>query len=108
MNLETTKPARTEKVRRTFKLSVLVDRATKEFSPGMGVGVLATGEVTFNLPAKDYESAIFALCLRDHQEKLRDEVIKLGIEEVFPAAKRGARKTATRKTDARKAPKAPA
>jgi hypothetical protein len=70
------------KVKRTFKLTVLVDGATKEFSPGMGVGVLASQEVTFNLPQSKYDSPIFALSLQDQQKALRDDVIKLGAEEV--------------------------
>jgi hypothetical protein len=73
-------------VKRTFKLTVLVDGATKEFSPGMGIGVLASQEVTFNLPQSKYDSSLFALSLQDQQAALRDDVIKLGVEEVLVAA----------------------
>lgn len=77
--------SKTAKVRRTFKISVVVDRAPVEFSPGMGVGVLASEEVTFNLPAATYDSPLFAASLREHQQRLRDDVIRLHAVEVAPA-----------------------
>lgn len=83
---KTEKPAAEPTIKRTFKLTLLFDGATKELSPGMGVGVLATCEATFNLTAAEYESPIFAMSLLDQQNRLRDEIIKLGVEEVLPAA----------------------
>lgn len=72
-------------VRRTFRIAVVVDRATIEFAPGMGVGVLASEEVTFTLPPEKFDSPLFAAALHEHQARLRNEVIRLTAEEVPPA-----------------------
>lgn len=86
-NAKADNPADKKKIKRTFKLSVIVDRAKKEFSPGMGIGVLGTCEVTFNLTEAQYASPMFAMSLLDQQNLLRDDLIKTGFEEVFaPAA----------------------
>lgn len=79
-------PAAKKKIKRTFKLTVIVDRAKKEFSPGMGIGVLGTCEVTFNLTEAQYASPVFAMSLLDQQNLLRDDIIKTGFEEVFAPA----------------------
>lgn len=81
------KPTSQKKIKRTFKLTVMFDGATKEFSPDMGVGVLASCEVQFNLTQAQYDSPMFAMSLLDAQKKLRDEVITMGVEEVFAPAK---------------------
>lgn len=69
-------------VRRAFKLSVVVDGAKTEFSEGMGVGVLITQTVVFNLPAEKYACPTFAAGLAHRQDLLRDEVIRTTVEEV--------------------------
>lgn len=57
-------------------MSVIVDRAPIEFQEGLGVGVVMTAEVTFNLTQKEYDSPMFALALADKQRELTAEVIK--------------------------------
>lgn len=70
------------KVKRTFKISVIVDRCKKEFTEGMGVGVLATEVITFNLPEKEYSRPMFALSLQDRADRLREEMVKTSFEEI--------------------------
>lgn len=73
-----------KKIKRTFKLMTVVDGAKKEFAEGMGIGVLNSHEVTFELTQSKYDSPIFAASLLMQQELLRDEVIKMRFEEVTP------------------------
>lgn len=72
----------TAKVKRTYKITIVIDGAKQEFSPGMGIGVIASEEVTFDLPAKQYDSPMFTLNLADHQDRLMREVVKATAEEV--------------------------
>jgi hypothetical protein len=65
----------TETIKRVYKLSVVVNGATKEFQEGLGVGVLMTAELTFNLTQKQYDSPMFPLALADKQRELINEVI---------------------------------
>lgn len=51
--------------KRTFKLTLRVLRANVEFAEGMGVGVLATNEISFNLP-DNYSETMLGLSRRDH------------------------------------------
>jgi hypothetical protein len=96
----TSRPAAEKTIKRTFKLTVRVDGATKEFSEGMGVGVLGSCEVTFNLTAAKYASPIFAMSLLDQQKALRDDLIKMGVEEVTaPARKARAGKKSSTTTE---------
>jgi hypothetical protein len=71
-----------QKIKRVYKISVIVDRAKKEFAEGMGVGVLMTANVTFNCTQAEYDSPMFEMALRDKQRQLIDEVIRATAERV--------------------------
>jgi hypothetical protein len=80
--LDTSKMTKDPVLKRTFKLSVRVARAKREFAEGMGAGVLGTCEVSFELKKSKFESPIFALSLRDQQLALCDEHVTMAYEEV--------------------------
>lgn len=64
-----------QKIKRVYKLSVVVNGAKAEFAEGLGVGVLMTADLTFNLTQKEYDSPMFPLALHDKQQELIKEVI---------------------------------
>jgi len=69
-------------VKKKFLLKVIVKGAKQEFSPGLGVGVLMSQEVTFDLPEKQFSSPIFAASMADQQKNMIAEVIEVTATEV--------------------------
>ena len=63
------------------KVSIRVDKAKIEFKEGLGIGVLASQEMTFNLPKK-YSNALLAASIRDAGEALMRDVVKIDVEEI--------------------------
>ena len=56
--------------KRTYRIAVMIDGATKEFSEGMGVGVIGYQDVEFNLPPEQYNSPLFEMGLDDWRQKI--------------------------------------
>ena len=68
--------------KRTYRIAVIIDGATKEFSEGMGVGVIGTQDVTFNLPPEKYDSPLFDLSLEEWRQKVALSFIKTAVTKV--------------------------
>jgi len=66
---------------RTFRLTLRVKRAPIEFAEGLGIGVLATTDVSFDIP-DNYSTARLEMSLSDQQRLLIDENIEVLTEEV--------------------------
>jgi hypothetical protein len=74
---ETAKPKKSnERIKRVYKVEVIVDRCTTEFQAGLGVGVLMTAEITFNCTQAEYDSPMFKHSLADQEKILINEVVK--------------------------------
>lgn len=68
-------------IKRTFRLTLRAKRATAEFAEGLGVGVLASVDVTFKLPEK-YSETSLALSIDDHCRQLVMDNVEVLTEEV--------------------------
>lgn len=71
-----------EKTKVTYRYTVKVLRANIEFRPGMGVGVLATQEATFNATDKQKLTPLFQLAVLDFGKEMLDDIIEIEIEEL--------------------------
>lgn len=65
--------------KRTYRLTLVVKKATVEFSPGMGEGVLASQEVTYSLPPNVHEYQV-EQSLRDEVESLIRDIVHVHVE----------------------------
>jgi len=63
----------------TFRMTVRVKRANVEFKQGLGIGVLATQEVTITLP-EHYSGHLLAAQVLDASEKMVEDIIDVDIE----------------------------
>lgn len=68
-------------MKRTFLLSVRVVTAKQEFAEGMGVGVIASQEITFDIPENHSEGMMQASLHRYGEQLIREE-IALDIKEI--------------------------
>ena len=68
--------------KRTYRIAVVIDGATKEFAEGMGVGVIGTQDVTFNLPPEQYNSPLFEMGLDEWRQKVALSFISTTATEV--------------------------
>jgi hypothetical protein len=66
----------------TFRFTLRVPRANVEFKEGLGVGVLGTQEVSFDLPAK-YSVSLLSLRIREEADKMMREIVDVDIEPIF-------------------------
>lgn len=71
----------TKKTKRTFLVSIRVISAKHEFAPGMGVGVIATQEVTFHIP-EDYNPAMLESSVYQHGQQMLREEIAIDVKEI--------------------------
>lgn len=67
--------------KQSYKLTVIVKRANVEFAEGLGIGVLASHIVTYDLP-DNFSQALLAMNLSDQQDKIVADTIEVTIEEV--------------------------
>lgn len=70
-----------QKIERTFRLTLRVKRAPYEFQEGMGVGVLATMDVTFKVP-EDCSETMLGLSIDDYRKQLVRENLEVLTEEL--------------------------
>jgi hypothetical protein len=69
-------------VKRTFRIAVVIDGAKKEFQEGMGVGVIGYQDVTFNLPAKKYDTPMFRMGLEEQKRQIALAFVSTTVTEV--------------------------
>jgi hypothetical protein len=72
-------PRKTKPV--TVLVKVIVKRAKIEFAPGLGVGVLATQQVTFQVP-EDYSPALLASSIHEFGRELVADSVEVQYEEI--------------------------
>ncbi len=68
-------------IKRTFRLTLRVKRAPMEFSPGLGVGVLASVDVTFTVP-ENHSETMLGMNIDDYRRQLVSENIEVLTEEL--------------------------
>lgn len=66
---------------RTFKFTLRVKDAKKEFAEGMGPGVLLTQEVTYKTAPKD-DRPMFVKALLDQADEILNHNVEVTFEEV--------------------------
>lgn len=66
---------------KTFKITLRVLRANVTFAEGMDVGVLATTEVSFNLP-DDYSESLLEMSIDNYRRQIVAETIRVDVEEL--------------------------
>lgn len=71
----------TTTIKKTFLLSVRVISAKHEFAPGMGVGVVASQEVTFVLP-ENYSELLLASSIAQYSDALLCQEIDVDVKEI--------------------------
>ena len=67
---------------RTFRLTAIAKRANIEFAAGLGVGVLASVDVTFTLPPS-YSDVILEMNIDDQKRALINDVVECIVQEVI-------------------------
>lgn len=85
----TTKRAKTadqeKPVKATFRVSVFyrayLERG-QEFKPGLGPGLFASQDYTYNLPKRTYESPLFQASLADREREVLDDLFLVKVEPV--------------------------
>ncbi len=71
-----------EKITRTFRMSVKALGATQPFDDELGPGVLATQDVSFTALPKEFESPMFMMALAERQDAFLKEHVQVSVEEV--------------------------
>jgi len=66
---------------RTFKFTLRVKGAEKEFAEGMGPGVLLTQEVVYRTAPKE-DSPMFVRALLDQADAILNDTVEVTFEEV--------------------------
>lgn len=69
------------KTKITVRCRVVVKRATVEFALGMGVGVLATQDVTFTVP-EDYSPGLLGANIDSYGRALLEDSVELQYEVI--------------------------
>ncbi len=68
-------------MKKTIRMKIIIKDAKEEFKPGLGVGVIASQDMTYDLP-KDYNEMSLSLSIRDDQEEMLYKVFDFVLEEV--------------------------
>lgn len=72
-------------VKATFRVSVFyrayLERG-QEFKPGLGAGLFASQDYTYNLPKHTYESPLFQASLADREREVLDDLFLVKVEPV--------------------------
>ncbi len=70
-----------KKIKRTFRLTLRVKRANVEFAEGLGVGVLASMDVTFTVP-ENHSETLLGFSIDDYRKQLMHENVEVTTEEL--------------------------
>ena len=68
-------------MKKTVRMKIVIKGAKEEFKPGLGIGVIASQDMTYDLP-EDYNHTSLSLSIQRDQEKLLYEVFDFVLEEV--------------------------
>ena len=68
-------------MKKTIRMKIVIKGAKEEFKPGLGIGVIASQDMTYDLP-EDYDLTSLSLSIQRDQEKLLYEVFDFVLEEV--------------------------
>ena len=71
------------KIKKTFRIKVVVKGASKEFKEGMGVGILIWQDLEFTLTETEFASSAFKSSLYDYQRNLMLDTITTTHEEIM-------------------------
>ena len=69
--------------KKTFRLSIKIDKCDIIFKEGMGAGEVAKQDLVFNLSEEEYHFANMLDSLFDQLDRLKDHVIKCSIKEII-------------------------
>ena len=68
-------------MKKTIRMKIIIKGAKEEFKPGLGVGVIASQDMTYDLP-EDYNEASLAMSVQRDQEELLYKVFDFVLEEM--------------------------
>ena len=68
-------------MKKTVRMKIIIKGAKEEFKPGLGVGVIASQDMTYDLP-EDYNEASLALSVQRDQEEMLYKVFDFELEEM--------------------------
>ena len=68
-------------MKKTIRTKIVIKGAKEEFKPGLGVGVIASQDMTYDLP-EDYDATGLALAIHRDQQEMLYKVFDFVLEEV--------------------------